>query len=147
MADHIAIPGEFCTLSLAGVEVAASNNFTMNFDRATYGNMVARGTSKWRTIYPADMGGTFDIDGLIVVQDTTPVEKQFDDLFTYAVNGTSVALIFTLRTATASEKTFIYSCSAIIQSLTTAAPQFGEATYAAGLIVSGAIQQTQGTVS
>ncbi len=147
MADHIAIPGEFCTLSLAGIEVAATNNFTMNFDRATYGNMVARGTSKWRTIYPGDMGATFDIDGLIVVQDTSPAEKQFDDLFTYSVNGTAVALIFTLRTATSSETTFIYTCSAIIQSLTCAAPQFGEATYSAGLIVSGALTQTQGTVS
>ncbi len=124
MADHIAIPGEFCTLSLVGVEVAASNNFTMNFDRATYGNMVARGTSKWRTIYPADMGATFDIDGLIVVVDTTPAEKQFDDLFTYAVNGTSLAIIFTLRTDTGSE-----------------------ATYTMSLIVTGAITQTLGTVS
>jgi hypothetical protein len=145
--DHVPISGEYCTFWLEGVAVAATRTFNMNVDRASYGTFVARGTSKWRTNYVADIGGTFDVDGLIVVQDTSPTEKQFDDLFTYMGAGTRVTIIFTLRTNTSGEKTFIYTAEAYITSLTASAPQFGEATWSCSLIVSGAIAQTTGTVS
>jgi len=145
--DHVPISGEYCTLTIAGVPVAATRTFTLNIDRASYGNFVARGTSKWRTNYVADIGATLDADGLIVIQDTSPTEKQFDDLFTYMANGTSIAVVFTLRTNTALEKTFIYTGDAYLTALTTSAPQFGEATYTFSLIFSGAIEQTTGTVS
>jgi len=147
MADQIAISGEYCTLTIEGVAVAATRTFTMNIDRASYGNFVARGTSKWRTNYVADVGATFDLDGLIVVQDTSPTAKQFDDLFTYIGAGTQLTIVFTLRTNTTAEKTFIYTCEAYLTALSTSAPQFGEATWSASMIVTGAVAQTTGTVS
>ena len=147
MADQVPISGEFCTLTVEDVAIAATRTFNMNVDRASYGNFVARDTSKWRTNYVADIGGTFDIDGLIVVVDTSPTAKQFDDLFTYMGLGTILTIVFTLRTNTSAEKTFIYTAEAYITSLTTSAPQFGEATYSMSLIASGVIAQTSGTVS
>lgn len=145
--DHVPISGEYCTLWIEGVAVAATRTFTMNVDRASYANFVARGTSKWRTNYMADIGATFDMDGLIVVQDSSPTEKQFDDLFTYMSNGTRVIVIFTLRTNTSGEKTFIYTAFTYLTTLVATAPQFGEATYSASLLASGAVAQTAGTVS
>ena len=147
MADQIPISGEFCTLLLETVAVAATRNFTLNVDRATFGNFVARDTTKWRTNYVADIGATMDIDGLIVVVDTSPTAKQFDDLFTYMSAGTILTVVFTLRTKTATEATFIYTGELYITALTTANPQFGESTYTMSLIASGAIVQTLGTVS
>ena len=146
-SDHVPISGEYCTLLIEEVAVAATRTFTLNIDRASYGNFVARGTSKWRTNYVADIGATLEGDGLIVVQDTSPTEKQFDDLFTYMSLGTILTIVFTLRTNTASEKTFIYTGEAYLTSLTTSAPQFGEATYSFSVIFSGAVEQTSGTVS
>ena len=147
MADQVPISGEYCTLTVEGVAVAATRTFTMNVDRASYGNFVARDTTKWRTNYVADIGGTFDIDGLIVVQATSPAAKQFDDLFTYIGAGTVLTVVFTLRTNTTSEVTMIYTAECYLTSLTAGAPQFGEATYSCSLIASGAIAQTAGTVS
>lgn len=147
MADHIPISGEYCTLTIEDVAVAATRTFTLNIDRASYGNFVARGTSKWRTNYVADIGATMDADGLIVVVDTSPAEKQFDDLFTYMSLGTQLTVVFTLRTNTTGEATFIYTGEAYLTALTTSAPQFGEATFTFSLIFSGAIEQTTGTVS
>jgi len=147
MADQIPISGEYCTLTIETVPVAASRTFTLNVDRATYGNFVARGTTKWRTNYVADIGATLDADGLIVVQDTSPAAKQFDDLFTYMDNGTSLTVVFTLRTNTSSETTFIYTGEAYLTSLTTSTPQFGEATYTFSVIFTGPITQSTGTVS
>lgn len=147
MADQIPISGEFCTLTLEGEALAATRTFTLNIDRATFGNFVARDTSKWRTNYVADIGATMEIDGLIVVQDTSPTAKQFDDLFTYMGAGTVLTTVFTLRTNTTSEKTFIYTGEAYLTALSTANPQFGESTYTASLIFTGAITQTTGTVS
>lgn len=147
MADQVAIPGEYCTLTIEGEAIAATRTFTMNVDRGSYGNFVARDTSKWRTNYVSDIGATFDIDGLIVCQETSPAAKQFDDLFTYMANGTALNLVFTLRTNTSGEPTFIYTCETYITSLTTSAPQFGETTYSMSLIVTGEITQTTGTVS
>lgn len=146
MADQIPISGEYCTLTVETVAIAATRTFTLNLDRATFGNFVARDTSYWRTNYPADIGGTIDIDGLVVVQDTTPTASQFDDLFTYMGAGTSLTTVFTLQTATTGEKIFIYTCETYITSLTTSAPQFGEATYSLNLIISGIVEQTTGTV-
>lgn len=147
MADQIPISGEFCTLTIEDVAVAATRTFSLAVDRASYGNFVARDTSKWRTNYVADIGATMDIDGLIVVVDTSPTAKQFDDLFTYMSNGTILTIVFTLRTNTSAEATFIYTGEAYITALNTSAPQFGEATYSASLIFTGAIEQTTGTVS
>jgi hypothetical protein len=147
MADQIPISGEFCTLTIETEPVAASRTFTMNIDRASYGNFVARGTTKWRTNYVADIGATIDADGLIVVQDTSPAAKQFDDLFTYMENGTSLTIVFTLRTNTTGETTFIYTGEAYLTALTVSTPQFGEATYTFSAIFSGAITQATGTVS
>lgn len=147
MADQIPISGEYCTLTVETEAVAATRTFTLNLDRATFANFVARDTSKWRTNYPADIGGTIDIDGLIVVVDTSPSAKQFDDLFTYIGAGTALTVVFTLRTNTSAEKTFIYTGETYITSLSTSAPQFGEATYSMSLILTGELQQTTGTVS
>jgi hypothetical protein len=127
--------------------VAATRNFTLNVERASYGNFVARGTSKWRTNYVADIGANLEIDGLIVVQDTSPGELQFDDLFTYLVAGTQLTVVFTLKTNTPGEKSFIYTCEALLTALTTANPQFGESTWNATLLVTGAVVQTVGTVA
>jgi len=147
MADQIPIPGEFCTLLVETVAVAATRTFTMNVDRAHYGTFVARDTSKWRTNYVADIGATFDIDGLVVCADTSPAAKQFDDLFTYMGAGTILTIVFTLRSNTSAEQTFIYTAEAYLNTLNVVAPQFGESTYTANLIVSGAVTQTTGTVS
>lgn len=147
MPDHIPISGEYCTFLLEGKAIAATRTFTMNVDRASYANFVARGTSKWRTNYMADIGATFDVDGLIVVQDTSPAIKQFDDLFTYMSNANILTIIFTLRTNTTGEKTFIYTAECYLTTLVATAPQFGEATYSANLLASGAVAQTSGTVS
>ena len=146
MPDTVVISGEFCTLLVEEKAVAATRNFTMNIDRATYGNFVARGTSKWRTNYPADLGATLDADGLIAVVDTSPAELQFDDLFTYMAAGTSLTIVFTLRSNTSGELTFIYTGEAYLTGLTASAPQFGEATYTFSVIFSGAITQSTGTV-
>jgi len=145
--DTVTISGEYCTLTIETESVAATRTFTLNVDRASYGNFVARGTSKWRTNYVADIGATMDADGLIAVQDTSPTEKQFDDLFTYLANGTQLTVVFTLRTETTGETTFIYTGEAYLTALSTSAPQFGEATYTFSLIFTGAITQTTGTVS
>lgn len=147
MADQVTISGEFCTLTIENTAVAASRSFAMSIDRGSYGNFIARGTSKWRKNYVSDIGATIDIDGLIVVQDASPTAHQFDDLFTYITGGTQLTIVFTLRTATPGEKIFIYTCEAYLTALNTSAPQFGEATYSASLIVTGAIEQTFGTVS
>lgn len=147
MADQVPISGEYCTLTMEAVAIAATRNFNLNIDRATYGNFVARDTSKWRTNYVADIGATLDFDGLIVVQDTSPTAKQFDDLFTYMAAGTVLTMVFTLRTNTTGEVTFIYTGEAYLTALTTSAPQFGEATYTGSLIFTGAVTQTTGTVS
>jgi len=147
MADQVVIPGEFCTLTLGGTEIAATRTFTLNVDKATYGNFVARGTSKWRTNYSADRGWSIDFDGLIAVVDTSPTALQFDDLFTDLVCCTELAVIFTLRTNTASEKTFIYTGTGIITTLTAGAPQHGEATKSGTILGTGALAQTLGTVS
>lgn len=146
MADQVPISGEWCSLTVETEPVAASRTFTLNVDRATYGNFVARDTSKWRTNYPADIGATMDIDGLVVTVDTTPTAKQFDDLFTYIGAGTVLTVVFTLESNNTGEKTFIYTGEAYITSLSTANPQFGESTYSLSLIFSGAIVQTTGTV-
>lgn len=147
MADQIAISGEYCTLLIEAVAVAASRTFNLNVDRETFGNFVARGTSKWRRNDVGSIGATIDIDGLIVVVDTSPAASQFDDLFTYMANGTVLTVVFTLRTNTPAEKTFIYTAEAYITALATSAPQFGEATYTCTLTITGAIVQTTGTVS
>lgn len=147
MADQIPISGEYCTLTIEDAPVAATRTFSMNIDRATYGNFVARGTTHWRTNYVADIGATLDADGLIVVQDTSPAASQFNDLFTYMAAGTVLTTVFTLRTNTATEKTFIYTGEAYLTSLTTSTPQFGEATYSFSLIFTGEITQAEGTVS
>jgi len=146
MAEHIALSGEYCTLLVEDKGVAATRNFSLSVDRASYGNFVARGTSKWRTNYVADIGATMDGDGLIVVQDTSPAELQFDDLFTYMAAGTQLTVVFTLRSASSGEVTFIYTGEAYLTALSTAAPQFGEATYSFSLIFTGEITQTTGTV-
>jgi len=146
MADQIAISGEYCTLTIEGVAVAASRTFTFNVDRANYGNFVARGTTKWRTNKVADIGATIDGDGLIVVQDTSPGAAQFDDLFTYMAAGTELTVVFTLKTNTPGEKTFIYTGEAYLVTLSTSAPIFGESTYSFSLLFSGEVQQTTGTV-
>ncbi len=147
MPDQIPISGEYCTLTIEAVAVAATRNFTLNVDRATFGNFVARDTAKWRTNYVADIGATMELDGLIVVVDTSPTAKQFDDLFTYMGAGTVLTVVFTLRTNTSAEATFIYTGEAYLTALSTANPQFGESTYTASLIFTGAIVQTTGTVS
>lgn len=147
MPDYIAIPGEFCTLVVEGVAIAATKSFKFNVERSSYGNFVARGTSKWRTNYMSDIGANFDIDGLVVVVDTSPAAKQFDDLFTYLITPTVLTVVFTLRTATVGEKTFIYTCEAWLTKLDASAPQFGEATFSCALLVTGVVQQTTGTVS
>lgn len=147
MSDQVAISGEFCTLLFNAIAIAATRKFDMKIDLATYGNFVARGTSKWRTNYAADIGATLDFDGLIVTQATCPNANQFDDLFTAIAARTSYTAVFTLKSSTTGEPQFIYSCSVIIKSLSTNAPQFGEATYACSLLVTGAVTQTTGTVS
>jgi len=147
MTDQVPISGEYCTLTIEDVAVAATRTFSLSIDRASYGNFVARDTSKWRTNYVADIGATMDIDGLIVVQDTSATAKQFDDLFTYMAAGTQLTVVFTLRTNSSGEKTFIYTGEAYLTALNTSAPQFGEATYSASLIFTGAVAQTTGTVS
>lgn len=149
MADQIAIPGEFCTFVIGTPPqaIAATRTFTMNLDAATYGNFVARGTSYWRTNYVADLGGTFDVDGLIVVQDVVPVgPQQFDDLFTLFANRTMFAVVFTLREKVFVES-FVYSCNCYLTSLATTAPVFGETTYTASMIITGPVKQWLGTVS
>lgn len=146
MADQIAISGEYCTLTVEAVAIAATRTFTLNIDRETFANFVARGTSKWRTNEVGSIGATIDIDGLIVVQDTSPTSKQFDDLFTYMANGTVLTVVFTLRTEVVGQKTFIYTAEAKITALSTSAPQFGEATYTMSLIVTGPIVQTTGII-
>ena len=146
MADQTPLSGEWCTLVIDTDPVAASRTFTMNVDSASYGNFVARSTSKWRTNYPADIGGTMDIDGLVVTADTNPASAQFDDLFTFLNDGTEITVLFTLTSQTAGETTFIYSCSAVLTSLSASTPQFGEATYSCSLILSGTLSQSTGTV-
>ena len=146
MANQIGLSGENCTLLCETVAIAATRTFTLNVDSASFGNFVARDTSKWRTNYPADIGATMDIDGLVVTADTTPAAKQFDDLFTYLNNGTSLTIVFTLLSTTTGERKFIYTGEAYLTSLSTSAPQFGEATFSLSLIFTGAIQQTTGTV-
>ncbi|GAH73769.1 unnamed protein product, partial [marine sediment metagenome] len=147
MEDHIAIPGEYCTLIVQEKAVAATRTFSLSIDRASYGNFVARGTSKWRTNYVADIGATMDGDGLIICKDPSPPEAwKFDDLFTYMQLGTKLATVFTLRGVSAGELTFIYTGEAYLTALSTAAPEFGEATYSFSLIFTGAIVQTTGTV-
>lgn len=147
MTDQVAISGEYCTLTVEDVAVAATRTFSLAIDRASFGNFVARDTSKWRTNYIADIGATMDIDGLIVVVDTSPTAKQFDDLFTYMGNGTALTIVFTLRTNTTGAKTFIYTGEAYLTALNASAPQFGEATWSASLIFTGEVAQTTGTVS
>jgi len=147
MADQVAISGEFCTLTIEDVSVAATRSFTLGVDRASYGNFVARGTSKWRTNKVADIGWTISFDGLIVVVDTSPTAKQFDDLFTYLGAGTQLTVVFTLRTDTAWEKTFIYTGEAFLTALDTANPEFGESTYTGTLLGTGELIQTTGLVS
>lgn len=147
MADQIAIPGEHCALLIEGVPIAATRNFNFNLDRGSYGNFVARGTSKWRRNFPSDMGGSIDFDGLVVVQDTSPTAKQFDDLFTYFSLGTRLTVVFTLQTETTGEKRFIYTAEAYFTALAASTPEFGEATKTGTLIIDGEIQQTVGTVS
>lgn len=147
MADQIAISGEFCTLLAESKALAATKNFSFKVDRATYGNFVARGTSKFETNYPGAIAASLDVDGLIVCIDPSPDAHSFDDLFTYLVNGTSLTIVFTLRTNTTGEKTFIYTGEAYLKSLAASAPQFGEATYTASLAFAGTIVQTTGTVS
>ena len=147
MAYDIPISGEFCTFTIEGVALAATRTFTLNIDRANFGNFVARGTDLWRTNYMADIGWTQEFDGLIVVQDTSPTKKQFDDLFTYMANRTQLTIVFTLRTNTSGEKTFIYTGEAFLTALSASAPQFGESTYTGSLLGTGALAQTTGTVS
>jgi len=147
MADYVPIAGEYCTLTIEGAAIAATRTFTLNVDRATYGNFVARGTSKWRTNAVADQGWSIDFDGLVVVQDTSPTAEQFDDHFTDLAAGTQLTLVFTLRTNTASEKTFIYTGEAYFTTLTAGAPQFGESTFSGTLLGTGELEQTIGTVS
>lgn len=147
MADQIPISGEFCTLTIEVVAVAATRTFTLTVDRASYGNFVARGTSFWRKNYMADIGWTIDFDGLMVVVDTSPAAKQFDDLFTYMGLRTQLTVVFTLRTNTVAEKTFIYTGEAYLSALSAAAPQFGESTYTGSLLGTGELSQTAGTVS
>jgi hypothetical protein len=147
MADQIAISGEFCTLLAESKALAATKNFSFKVDRATYGNFVARGTSKFESNYPAAIAASLDVDGLIVLVDPSPDAHGFDDLFTYLINGTRLTLVFTLRTSTTGEKTFIYTGEAYLKSLSASAPQFGEATYQASLVFTGTITQTTGIVS
>jgi len=147
MADHVPISGEYCTLTLGGVAIAATRTFTLNVDRATFGNLVARGTTKWRTNYGADKGWSIDFDGLVVTTDTSPTAEQFDDHFTDFTCCTELAVIFTLRSNVGSSKTFIYTGTAFFTALTAGAPQFGEATFSGTLLGTGALLQTAGTVS
>ena len=146
MADQVRISGEYAALLVAGTAIAATRKFDFNLSIDTYGNFVARGTSKWKTNYAAAMGATFDVDGLVVTVDPSPAQR-FSDLFTSAIARAAVAMIFTLKTATSGEAQFIYSASAVIKNLKTSAPQFGEATYTCSLEVTGAVTQTIGTVS
>lgn len=149
MADQVVIPGEYCTMTINGVAIAATRTFTLTVDRATYGNFVARGTSKWRTNYVADMGWTIDFDGLVATTDTSPTAEQFDDHFTdlTVAAGTVVAVVFTLRDNTTGATTFIYTGNGNFTSLTASAPQFGEATKSGSILGTGALEQTTGTVS
>lgn len=147
MSDHVAIPGEYCTLLVEEQAVAATRTFSMSVDRASYGNFVARGTSKWRANYVADIGATLDGDGLIVCKDVDPGDEwQFDDLFTYMGLGTSLTVVFTLKSHVAGETTFIYTGEAYLTALSASSPIFGEATYSFGLIFTGEVVQTTGTV-
>lgn len=146
MADQIPISGEYVSLNIQGTPVAASRTFTMNLDLASFGTFVARGTSKWRTNKMADIGGTMDIDGLVVVQNTNPSSIQFNDLFTMKAARTQVTVVFTLQSDTLGEQTFVYTCSAYIASLTAGSPQFGEATYSCSLILTGEMNQSTGMV-
>jgi len=45
MADQVPISGEYCTLTVEEVEVAATRTFSLAVDRASFGNFVARDTS------------------------------------------------------------------------------------------------------
>ena len=146
MADQVSISGEYAALLVAGKAIAATRKFDFNLSIDTYGNFVARGTSKWKTNYAAAMGATFDVDGLVVTVDPSPAQR-FSDLFTSAIARAAVALIFTLQTATTGEARFVYTCSVIIKDLKASAPQFGEATYTASVVVTGAVAQTVGTIS
>jgi len=147
MANQIPISGEYCTLTLAGVDIAATRTFTLNVDRATYGNFVARGTSKWRTNYCADKGWSIDFDGLVVTTDTVPTAEQFDDHFFDLDCCTELTVVFTLGSNVAASKTFIYTGTAIFTALTASAPQFGEAAKSGTLLGTGALIATTGTVS
>ena len=146
MSDQVAVSGEYAALLVAGKSIAATRKFDFNLSVDTYGNFVARGTSKWKTNYAAALGATFDVDGLVVTQDPSPAQR-FSDIFTAAIARAAVAVIFTLKTATSGEAQFVYSCSAIIKNLKSSAPQFGEATYTCSLEVTGVVTQTVGTVS
>lgn len=146
MADQIPISGEWISLVVDNVPLAASRTFTLNVDRATYANFVARGTTKWRTNYPADIGGTIDIDGLVVTEESSAAARKFNELFTYIGSEASITVLFTLRSNTLGEPTFAYSCSAHLTSLSAAAPQFGEATYSCSLILTGEMTQSTGTL-
>jgi len=147
MADHVPISGEYCTLTLGGTAIAATRTFTLNIDRATFGNFVARGTSKWRTNYSADKGWSIDFDGLIVTTDTNPTVEQFDDHFTDFTCCTELTAVFTLRSNVPASKTFIYTGTVIFTALTSGAPQFGEATYSGTLLGTGDLAQTTGKVA
>jgi hypothetical protein len=147
MADQVVISGEYCTMTINAVAIAATRTFTLTVDRATYGNFVARDTSKWRTNYVADQGWTIDFDGLIACQDTSPTAEQFDDHFTDLTAGTLVTVVFTLRSNTTGHTTFIYTGTGYFTSLTAGAPQFGEATKSGSILGTGALEQTTGTVS
>lgn len=146
MADQIPISGEYVSLAIQGTPVAASRTFTLNLDRATYANFVARQTSIWRTNKVADVGGTMDVDGLVVVVNTNPSSIQFNDLFTMQEEETAITVTFTLQTETLGETTFVYTCDAYITALSASTPQFGEATYTCSLILSGDMEQSIGMV-
>lgn len=147
MADHVAIPGEFCTLMVQTQAIAATRTFNMNVDRASYGNFVARGTSKWRRNEVADIGATLDGDGLVVCRDVDPADEwQFDDLFTYMGLGTKLDVIFTLKSHVAGDTTFIYTGEAYITALSASAPIFGETTFSFSLLFTGEVAQTTATV-
>ena len=150
MSDQIAITGEFCTLLVAGLAVAASRNFDLKVDAASYGNFVARGTSKWRTFHAADLGASLDVSGLIVLVDPSPPGvNRFKDLFTALKTRVAVAVVFTLTGAVPASGEFfaIYTGTAILTSLSAAAPQFGEATYSCTMLCTGELVQTSGYVS
>ena len=144
--DQIAISGEYSAMQIGGKTVAATRKFDFNLSIKTYGGFVARGTSKWEANYAGAIGATFDLDGLVVTVDPSPAQR-FSDLFTSAIARTAVAMIFTLQTATTGEARFVYTCSVIIKDLKASAPQFGEATYTASVVVTGAVTQTVGTIS